>query len=244
MKNKFTGIILFLFSSLYSYAQIDADIQNEYKELLRPPINCREASELSVKALKDSAGNETINFFLKKEKDLLDLKSEIEKHIDNFKSNFDSFRKPENNLPPGENPGFPEAEYIVIENVKKCVKASDEINDFVKSFKKDIVSRQDTLNRKLKQTILSDSAERQSAADLFLQKINRLYGDYYLKIIIRVTKIENVIKNFELKEKVYYPFAGFKLLECQLTEVKTALFLLKVTNECARIGSEFYIKAN
>ena len=185
--------------------------------------------------------SDSVNFLDNKENDLKKLKVEIERHIENFKSNMDSFNRPAPQTQQPDFPGFPEEIRNPAKDIRKCERASVKIDSLVLKYKGEIVVYLDSLNASLKRTLASDSLSRETMANYFLSDINKLYDKYYFQIEAQVKIIDNFVFNYDLKDKIYYPLESFKLMQCQLSEIKAALFFLNIVKECSKIGDRFYV---
>lgn len=231
-----------LFFSFNAYGQVGVNFLKLYQSILKPPADCKKAYEYMN--LKDTSFSKTYgqNYFEVKESELISIKTEIENQIKEFKNNINSFKRPDNPVPPSGIGGMPQDNKMIMDDLKKCEKSSEEINFFVKEFKKDIVSIQDSLNKAMKNTLAEDSLSRQIIMNEFLIKLYDRSEDYSKKFETHVSKIEKVISKFGIQEKIDLPFADFKILNIQLSEINGAIFLLRVAKESSRIGSGFYIR--
>lgn len=222
-------------------AQIDTSFLKIFKDLGKPPQNCPEAFDLLNKKTAVEGKSDSVNYLDKKEIDLKQLKAEIERHIENFKSNMDSFNRPAPQTQQPDFPGFPEDIRNPAKDIRKCERASVKIDSLVSKYKGEIVVYLDSLNASLKRTLVSDSLSRETIANNFLSEIYKLYDKYYFQIEAQVKIIDNFVFNYDLKEKIYYPFESFKLMQCQFSEIKAALFLLNIIKESSKIGDKFHI---
>ena len=241
--NKFL-LITFIILSYASIAesQIDTSFLKIFKDMGKPPQNCNEAFELLNRKTAVTGKTDSVNYLDNRESSLKQLKAEIERHIDNFKSNMDSFNRPAPQTQQPDFPAFPDEIRNPANDIRKCERASAKIDSLVSLFKRDIVVSLDSLNAGLKRTLVSDSASRETIANNFLSVIHKLYNQYYFQIEAQVKVIDNFVFNYDLKEKIYFTFESFKLMQCQLSEIKAALFIHNIIKECSKIGNKFYIR--
>ncbi|MBV6479238.1 MAG: hypothetical protein HGGPFJEG_02009 [Ignavibacteria bacterium] len=241
MKVKLSFLTFLIFVIVSSAAsQVDTSFHKIIKDLGNPPKNCRDAAWLLNKKILVRGFDDSLYFLEHTETGLKKLKKEIERHIDNFKTNMDSFnRHPQSQQQ--EFPGFPGDIRPQDLDLKKCELASLKIDSIVSKFKTEIVKNLDSMNAALKRTLVSDSSSREIIADEFLGTMFILFDKYFFLTESHLKTIDKFVFNFDLKDRIYFPFESYKLLQCQLSEVKAGLFFLNIIKECSKIGSRFYI---
>lgn len=233
-------IIIFIFSKSL-FAQMKQDFTPVFIEIVRPPQSCAEADTM---AIKDSTGNEMILSKL-----ITDQKTKFDYIQHDIDISIQVIENDEQRMPmsPGE-PGprgdiqMPEDFAKIRKMMEKCNKASDGITALTENLKNEIVILQDSLNRRLKLTRVNDFGSRKILADEFLYSVKTEFDKALIKIKKKSGIIDKAVKQYYSDKNLFIPPLMITLLKSQQTEIKAAVFLLKITEECAKIGSKFYIE--
>jgi len=122
----------------------------------------------------------------------------------------------------------------------KCRSASDEISAVKDNFKNKIIVLQDSLNRKLKLTKSEDRESRKIFADEFLHSVKTEFDNEIITMEQKSAIIDKAVKQYFSNKDMYVPPLMITLLKSQQTEISAVIFLLKITEECVKIGSKFY----
>lgn len=233
-------IIVFIFSTGL-FAQMKQDFTPVFKEIIRPPQSCAEADTMII---KDSTGKEFMPGKL-----ITDQKTKFGNIQYDIDISIQVIENDEQRMPmsPGE-PGprgdiqMPVDFAKIRKMMDKCNKASDGISALTENLKNEIVILQDSLNRRLKLTKLNEHESRKILADEFLYSVKTEFDKELIKIEKKSGIIDKAVKQYYSDKNLFVPPLMITLLKSQQTEIKAAVFLLKITEECAKIGSKFYIE--
>ncbi len=233
-------IIVFIFSTGL-FAQMKQDFTPVFKEIIKPPQSCAEADALTI---KDSAGKDSILSKL-----ITDQKTKFEKIQNDIDYSVRTIENDEKRMPmPPGDPGprgdiqMPEDFRMSKKMMDKCRSASDEILIVKDKLKNDIIILQDSLNRKLKLTKSEDRESRKILADEFLNSVKTEFDNEIITIEQKSAIIDKAVRQYFSNKDMFIPPLMIALLKSQQTEISAAIFLLKITEECIKIGSKFYFE--
>lgn len=235
-----SAVIVFIFTTS-PFAQMKQDFTPIFKEIIRPPESCAEADAMTI---KDSTGKELILSKLITDQEIKfeTIQKDISYSIKAVEN--DEQRMP---MPPGD-PGplgdiqMPEDFRKMKKIMDKCRTASDEISAVKDNFKNKIIVLQDSLNRKLKLTKSEDRESRKILADEFLNSVETEFDNEIITIELKSAIIDKAVKQYFSNKDLLIPPLMITLLKSQQTEINAAIFLLKITEECVKIGSKFYFE--
>jgi hypothetical protein len=242
MTGKFllSAVIGFIFTTSL-FAQMKQDFAPIFKEIVKPPQSCAEADSMTF---RDSTGKELIisDLITKQKTKFETIRNDITYSIKAVEN--DEQRMP---MPPGD-PGprgdiqMPEDFRMMKKIMDKCRSASDEISAVKDNFKNKIIVLQDSLNRKLKLTMSDDRESRKILADEFLNSVKTEFDKEIITIELKSAIIDKAVKQYFSNKDLFIPPLMITLLKSQQTEINAAIFLLKITEECVKIGSKFYFE--
>ena len=233
-----SAVIVFIFTTSL-FAQMKQDFAPIFKEIIRPPQSCAEADAMTI---KDSTGKELIlsELIAKQKIKFETIQNDISYSIRAVEN--DEQRMP---MPPGD-PGplgdiqMPEDFRKMKKIMDKCRSASDEISAVKGKLKNEIIVLQDSLNRKLKLTKSEDRESRKILADEFLHSVKTEFDNEIITMEQKSVVIDKAVKQYFSNKDMYVPPLMITLLKSQQTEISAVIFLLKITEECVKIGSKFY----
>ena len=235
-----SALIVFVFTTTL-FAQMKQDFAPIFKEIIRPPQSCAEADSMTF---RDSTGKELImgDLITKQKIKFETIQNDISYSIRAVEN--DEQRMP---MPPGD-PGprgdiqMPEDFRMMKKIMDKCRSASDEITAVKDKLKNDIIVLQDSLNRKLKLTKSEDRESRTILADEFLYSVKTEFENEIITMEQKSAIIDKAVKQYFSNKDMFIPPLMITLLKSQQTEINAAIFLLKITEECVKIGSKFYFE--
>ncbi len=235
-----SAVIVFIFTTS-PFAQMKQDFTPIFKEIIRPPQSCAEADAMTI---KDSTGKELILSKL-----ITDQKIKFETIQKDISYSIKAVENDEQRMPmPPGDPGplgdiqMPEDFRKMKKIMDKCRSASDEISAVKDNFKNKIIVLQDSLNRKLKLTKSEDRESRKILADEFLHSVETEFDNEIITIELKSAIIDKAVKQYFSNKDLLIPPLMITLLKSQQTEINAAIFLLKITEECVKIGSKFYFE--
>ena len=235
-----SAVIVFIFKTSL-FAQMKQDFTPIFKEIIRPPESCAEADAMTI---KDSTGKELILSKL-----ITDQKIKFETIQKDISYSIKAVENDEQRMPmPPGDPGplgdiqMPEDFRKMKKIMDKCRSASDEISAVKDNFKNKIIVLQDSLNRKLKLTKSEDRESRKILADEFLHSVKTEFDNEIITMEQKSVVIDKAVKQYFSNKDMYVPPLMITLLKSQQTEISAVIFLLKITEECVKIGSKFYFE--
>ena len=240
MTGKFlkSAVIVFIFTTSL-FAQMKQDFVPLFKDIIKPPQSCAEADSM---AFRDSSGKELImsEFITEQKTKFETIRNDIDYSIRAIEN--DEQRMP---MPPGDpdqrgNIQMPDQLKMMKKIIDKSSSASDEIIVLTGKLKNEIVILQDSLNRKLKLTKSEDMESRKILADEFLHSVKTEFENKIITIEQKSAVIDKAVKEYFSNKDLFIPPLMITLLKSQQTEINAAIFLLKITEECIKIGSKFY----
>ncbi|MBL8006918.1 MAG: hypothetical protein JNJ56_05260 [Ignavibacteria bacterium] len=238
-----------LFSPSFILPQYKTDFTAVYKSLKKPPLTCKEASELTVydsvtKKFKLDSSIILLEAQLKK------IQSEIAGSLSKMESMKDQFQGQQGNMPPPGNMPSPgngrsQQDFLALrEKLDNCRDASDKIMEETDKLQKEISAYQENVNKLVKSTLADDSKGRELIINEFLTNVALIYNKHYSVIIQNVNIIEGTLNNNTEQYISNIMPLTMAVLKCGESEVYGALFLFNITRECIKTGAKFYYEAN
>ncbi|MFZ1459614.1 MAG: hypothetical protein WAU38_02340, partial [Ignavibacteria bacterium] len=83
---------------------------------------------------------------------------------------------------------------------------------------------------------------RKILADEFLNSVETEFDNEIITIELKSAIIDKAVKQYFSNKDLLIPPLMITLLKSQQTEINAAIFLLKITEECVKIGSKFYFE--
>jgi hypothetical protein len=245
----FTVTFIILISSSQIFSQVKTELTPYFTGIIKPPASCTDAYSYSQSSDTSAKVKMGAAMIAEQELRLKKLQYDISFKLKSLKNQMNDSQMPPGGMkPPQGNSGMPgsnaipEEIILIRKEVEKCKTAGENTTKYLDKLKSEIEIAQYDFNFKLKKTIAEDSLSRVLITDEFLSKIIVTFNKYLSLFQDNAAIIDKSIKNLENETEFRIPPMQIDLLKAQDSEVYSALFLLNITKECAKIGAKFYVK--